>query len=385
MSLKRNIFHILLLALLAACIKPYDPPVPSSAAAKYVVAGRVTDAEGWQVVEVSLSSPIGDPSFIAVTGCDVKIADDRGNIFNLEDNGNGQYRIWLGSEYLVPGTSYMVIVNTPEGDSIQSTYEKLTLGPPLDSVYYILEDIPTSNPEVNLRGMQFYVDLRAEGYESRYFMWDVVETWEFHTPKAVEYYYDGSFHKVDPPDSSNMICWSSGLVKNIFTISTKSLSQNIFIKYPLHFVDGHTSRLGILYTILVTQLTLSEAAFNYWEQLRVLVNEQGGLYEKQPLPVIGNLSNITHPEKEVLGYFFAASASSIRLYYKEVEGLELDFFDYCGEEILGQGGWKKFHYYDYPIYYYYNPIVGLRLIDAECVDCRLLGGTTIKPEFWPQL
>jgi hypothetical protein len=383
MNFRKYIPRFLAFLMLTGCIKPYDPQIDSNAAAKYVVSGRVTDVEGWQEVEVSYSSPIDDPSFIPVTGCTVWILDDRGNNFKLEDYGNGKYRVWLGSEYLVPGTSYMVIVNTPEGDTIQSTYDKLTLGPPLDSVYYILEDVPTSNPEVNLRGMQFYVDLRAEGYESRYYMWDVEESWEFHTPHAIEYYYDGSFHKVDPPDSSTMVCWSIGLVKNIFTVSTNTLSQNTFIKYPLHFIDGHTSRLGILYSLLITQFTLSEQAFNYWEQLRVLVNEQGGLYEKQPLSVMGNLSNLTHPEKEVRGYFFAASASSVRKFYKEIPGIELDFFDYCGEEILGYGGWKKFHYYDYPIYYYYNPIVGLRLIDAECVDCRLLGGTTIKPDFWP--
>jgi hypothetical protein len=379
----KNIARILALLLLTACIKSYDPQIESNSTAKYVISGRVTDVEGWQEVNVSLSSPIDDPNYIPVLGCQVTILDDRGNSFALDDYGFGSYKVWLAKDYLVPGTSYKVLVWTPEGDMIESTYDILIQGPPLDSVYYVLEDVPTSDPEIYLRGMQFYVDLRAEGYESRNYKWEVIETWEYHAAHPFEYYYDGGFHAIDPPDSSNIVCWSTSLVKNVFTISTKDLTQNAYPGYALQFVDGHTSRLGILYSILVKQLALTDEAYNYWEQLRIISNNQGGLYEQQPLAVKGNLANMTHPEKQVLGYFFAASESSRRLFYQNVEGLELDFSDFCDEEPLGRMGWKEFRYYDYPIYYYYNDQHALRILNKECIDCRTLGGSTTKPDFWP--
>jgi hypothetical protein len=257
-------------------------------------------------------------------------------------------------------------------------------GAPLDSAYYVLEDVPTSNPSVFLRGLQFYVDLDAPDVETRNYKWEVEESWEHHAAHAAEYYYDGDFHQILPPDSSNMVCWVNGLlVKNVYTLSTKSLSQNVFYKYPLHFVDGHTSRLGILYSILIRQLALSEGAYNYWEQVRVNSSELGGLYERQPFAIQGNLRNLTNPAKDVLGYFYTASESSKRYFYND-EGLELDFSNFCNEEILGRMGWREFTKYDYPVYYYFNSKVGLRILNNECVDCRLMGGTTTKPDFWPQ-
>jgi hypothetical protein len=379
----KNIIIMMFLALAAACIKPYDPQIDANSAAKYVISGRVTDVEGMQEVSVSLSSPIESPAFIPVQGCEVRIMDDRGNTFTLDEYGNGSYKVWLGKEYLIPGTSYKVWVKTPEGESIESSYDRMAQGAPLDSVYYVIEDIPTSNPDIYLRGMQFYVDLRAEGYECRNYLWEVKETWEYHAAHPAEYYYDGAFHQILPADSSKIVCWSNSLVKNVFTISTNDLSQNDYPGYALHFIDGHTPRLGILYSVLVKQLALSDEAYNYWEQLRILSNQEGGLYEQQPLAVKGNLTNTSSPDKQVLGFFFAATESSRRLFYQNVEGIELDFSDYCDEEPLGRMGWKEFRYYDYPVYYYYNDQHALRILNRECVDCTLIGGTTARPDFWP--
>ncbi|MEI7664114.1 MAG: DUF4249 family protein, partial [Bacteroidota bacterium] len=198
----------------------------------------------------------------------------------------------------------------------------------------------------------------------------------------LEYYYDGTFHQVIPPDSSNKVCWITGLVKNIYTISTTSLSQNIYKQYPLQVIDGHTSRLGILYSALVRQLALGEKAYNYWEQLRINSNDQGGLYEKQPLAIKGNIVNETHPEQEVLGYFYAAAESTRRYFYKDIAGLLLDFNNGCTESPLPRFGWREFSKNDYPVYYYYSTF-GVRILDHECVDCRLAGGETVKPVFWP--
>jgi len=376
---------LFILLMLFGCIKPYNPHIDASVENKYVVSGRITDVEGWQEVEVSLSSPIGSPSFLPVSGCQVTVLDDKGHVFSLEEYTPGLYRVWMGQQYLTHGTSYQVQVTTPEGEELVSGFDTMPNGPPLDSVYYAIVDVPTSNPGFFLKGMQFYVNLNAVGDYSQYYKWDVVETWEYHTPHPLEYYYDGAHHQVIPPDSSKMVCWITGLVKNVFTVSTKNLTQNIYNKYPLQVVDGrHSSRLGILYSILVRQLALSEGAYNYWEQLRINSNEQGGLYEKQPLAIKGNLINRSNPERDVLGYFYATSESSRRYFYKDVKGIDLDFTNYCCEESLGKFGWKEFFKWEYPIYYYYNELGLLRILNGYCIDCRLQGGTTVKPEFWPE-
>jgi hypothetical protein len=135
--------------------------------------------------------------------------------------------------------------------------------------------------------------------------------------------------------------------------------------------------------MMVRQLALSEGAYNYWEQLRINSNEQGGLYEKQPIAIKGNMINKTNPEKDVLGYFNAASASSMRYFYHEVPGLVVDFYNFCSPYGLGQFGWKEVNKWEYPVYFYYIGTGVVRLLNPECYDCRKLGGVTVKPAFWP--
>jgi hypothetical protein len=136
--------------------------------------------------------------------------------------------------------------------------------------------------------------------------------------------------------------------------------------------------------MLVNQFALSEGAYNYWEQLRINSNEQGGLYEKQPLAIKGNMMNVTNPDRDVLGYFYTTSVSNKRYFYHDVEGIELDFRDNCMEDPLGRMGWLEFSPEEYPVYYYFNEKGSLRIITRDCIDCRVSGGTTVKPDFWPR-
>ena len=379
----RNISILMVLALVFSCIKPFDPEISGDEEEKYVVVGKVTDTGGWQDVKISLTSPIKNPSYIPVQGCQVEIHDDRGNIFSMEEYEPGSYHAWMDQQYLQTGTSYQVVVFTPDGSELQSSFDRMQTCPPLDSVYYNLVEIPTNDPSIDNIGLQFYVDLNAEGSQSRYYKWEVAETWEYHSHHVLEYYYDGEHHHLDPPDSSMFACWVSGVFPQIFTLSTKNFSSNTYHKFPLHFIDGTTSRLSVLYSILVRQMAISEEAYNYWDEMRVNSNQQGGLYEKQPLSIIGNIIDVTHPDQKVLGYFYAASESTRRYFYKDIDGLDLNFFDYCNEQPLRRGGWLSYGPRDYPVYYYYNIYYVPRTLDHECVDCRLRGGNTTKPDFWP--
>lgn len=374
---------ILFLIMLAACIKPFTPELGSGAVNQLVVSGKVTGTEGWQEISVSLSSPVEDALFIPVRGCEVNIKDDRGNIFAMEEEEAGFYRGWISQEYLVNGRAYIVSMVTPDGDRIESAYDTLIAGASLDSVYYAIEDIPTNDPSVFNTNMQFYTDLAGEMTDSRYYKWEIDETWEFHSAHAAEYYYDGRFHEVIPPDESKRICWTTQQVKNIYTLSTENLSQNTFVKFPLHAVDGHSPRLGILYSILVTQQSLSKDAFTFFDIVRENSGGFGGLYEKQPFSMKGNLVNLSHPEKDVLGYFYATNETSKRYFYSDIEGIELDFSNGCQEYGLPMSGWGGFKKWDYPVYYYFTEEGMLLILSDPCIDCRLRGGTVLKPDFWP--
>jgi hypothetical protein len=369
--------------LLTSCITPFEPDIESSEVYKYVVSGMVSDNSEIQTVSVSMASPVSDPSYIPVSGCNVLIKDSNGNEFIMTELAGGVYSGEIARNYLIPGNSFKVEIVTPDGIRIESDFDRMEECPDVDSVYFQRRDIISNVSENVTNGIQFFLDLDSRNTTTRYYRWEVTETWEYHVPYAREWYYDGSIHHIFPPDSSRIICWATEKVKNIYTLSTQNLAENKYEKLQLNFVDNKTSRLVYGYSLLVEQYSLNEISYSYWDQLRINSSEQGGLYEKQPLTIVGNMHNISDPEQAVLGFFGASSIKSKRIFVRNVENLNLEFHPICSPSALRKG-LIEISIEDYPAFLYstedgYAEV----LLSNECVDCLSMGGTNVKPEFWP--
>jgi hypothetical protein len=379
----RFIWFILPALVLSSCIKTYEPVIKSDDKSKYVVSGNLTDAGGQQTVNVSMTSAIDNPEFIPVVGCLVVISDDKGHDFVMTDGGDGNYSGDIDTAFLKPGNSFMVSVHTPDGMDIVSNYDLMPTCPDIDSLFYVRLDLATSDKEVFDKGIQFYVDLKGQETDSRFYRWEAIETYEYHATYPREWYYDGTVHHIWPPDYSRKVCWKTELVKNIYTLSTTQLSENKYLNYPLHFVNNLTTRLAYGYSLLLNQYAISEAAYTYWEQQRANGFENGGLYERQPMSIKGNLVNVTYPDHEVLGFFGASSVRSKRIFVNPFKDLELIYSDYCTPSALRYGLWE-IDPRDYPAFLMGNAYTYyLVVFNNECVDCLLLGGINVKPDFWP--
>lgn len=383
--LQNNIlFCILLLTVMcSSCIRSFEPEILSEDESKYVISGYVTDEDGMQKVNISISSPIHEPKYIPAPGCVVTIVDGHGNTFPMQYNGNGDYTNNMDLAFLQPGNAFKLEVTTPEGDFITSTFDTLPRGPEIDSVYY-LRDEKLYNPAAQpVMGIQFYLNLHAAPTDSRFYKWDVIETYEYHALYPLEWYYDGVVHHVTPPDYSRMVCWRTIKIPDIFTLTTENLTENRYDGYPLHFVNNLTTKLAYGYSLLVRQFALTPEAFTYFENLNINSNPEGGLYDKQPLAIQGNFQNITHPDKDVLGFFAASASSSKRIFVYPIPDLPLMYDPYCDPTPL-RNGLKVIKSKDYPAYLLGNAQgYSLTWMENECVDCTQLGGVTEKPSFWP--
>lgn len=376
-------FGLLLVFLLfTGCIEPFVPRIESGAEDVFVVSGEVTDQPGYQYVDISRASSLKELLYVPVSGCLVNIEDDKGNTFNLEEIEAGKYRVWMNEENLGSGISYRVRVTTPSGDEILSDFDRMSACAAIDSVHYERKEMIAPNTGKNLNGLQFYVDFHGTDSDSRYYRWTADETWEYHAPLPMTYYYDGTTHKIWPPDYTYSKCWSTLPAKSIFTLTTSNLVSNSFKMLPLHYVDNTTNRLLIRYSVLITQHALSDAAYVFWEQLRINNEKQGNLYEKQPLSIKGNLHNTTHPGIMVLGFFGASSVSRKRIFVDGITDMDITDGSFCSPEELGMGGWKNIMPWEYPVYFVYINFQ-LYTLQKTCTDCRALGGTINKPDFWP--
>jgi hypothetical protein len=371
---------------LVSCITRFEPEISTMDYNKIVVSGYVNDSGGEQTVTISRSIPLSEVNQKAMPGCTVTISDDKGHQFPMTDASDGNYHCYIDPIYIIQGSSFNVDIVTPDGDNIVSDFDFYSSSPKVDSIYYMREDLTTGNPTKIVQGIQFYVDLKGDNSNSRFFRFEPVETWEYHVEYAVEWYYSGGREPkhVWPPDSTNMVCWRTYLPKNIFTLSTKDFSENKYRLLPLHFIDNTTSRLVYGYSLLVNQYSLSEAAYNYWNQLRINSSSEGGLYEKQPLATKGNLRNLTHPDQAVLGFFGVSAVTSKRIFVSKVENLPLLYYSSCTPDPLSIYGFSDYGSNQWPLYLMgdrngWQPMV----LDKECVDCRVLWGKNMKPDFWP--
>ena len=377
----KKILYLLVLVQLSACIKPYEPELKDDSTQKYVVQGMISSVEGYQEINVSLTSAVNQPHYIGLNGCLVEILDDQNNTFTLDDNSNGNYKVWIDQAYLQAGRSYKTRITTPNGDILESVFERMPLGPNIDDVYYEIENQPTNNPDIWYTGLQLYTNLVAHEQDSKFYKWKLIETWEYHAAHPKEFYYDGQINQISPPDFSQKYCWTTLEVAQIFTLSIKNLSNTTYNKYPLNFVANNTSRLAILYSLLVEQMALTENAYTYWDQLRQNSEQDGGLYTSQPMAIKGNLVNISHPEKQVLGYF-QASTLKIQRIFIEPE-MNVEFNNGCAPTLL-EHGLVEISPDMYPAYL--ENIDGywsLNYLNEACVDCTVRGGTTEKPNYWP--
>ena len=365
---------------LYACIEEYRPEIEYTESNKYVVYGELTTAQEDHIISVALASSIQEPQYIPLYDCNVRIVDISGNSFDGNEIGEGKYTVRISPENLKPGRAYRLEIIKPAGTNLVSEYEELLDSPPIDSVYYMRERKPTNDPEFFIEGIQFYLNLDAPDAENAYYKFDVIETFEYHSEFPLEYYYDGVLHHVYPPDYSHMVCWATNQIADIFILNTAELDENAYKQFFLHFVDNTTQRLKHLYSILVKQYAIDESGYFYWGQMRQNNLEQGGMYETQPLPAKGNLVNLTNPKQEVLGYFQVSCIKTKRIFVKDVPDLDFNFYPECGIWPLAE----PLRYYDpkfYPIY-----LANGGEVSPDCIFCEIsvLGGDTIRPDFWPE-
>jgi len=384
MPANRTILVIMLIAILVTvCVEPYTPEIRESQES-LVVEGLLTNQPGIQTIYISRSSTFSEPALIPESYCQVQVIDENGNSYWFYDQGEGDYQCLMTASQLVRGTAYKLSIVTINGKEYESDYVLLPSPcPSIDSVYFEIETVETSDPEEPMEGVQFYIDIDAGEDEARNYRWELVETWEYYAVHIIQYYYDGTLHEMDDP-FKYYHCWYTGRINKILTASTKFAVSNRINKYPLHFVSSETLRLQVKYSLLVKQFSVSDDAFEYWDQMRKQQQESGGLYETQPLQIRGNVHNVNDPDELVLGFFHVSSSSEKRIFIDVHRELKFPRSECTMDTIESLDNIPG--YLPRPFYMISlsemgkGPPYGVGW--GICFDCTTEGGSTVKPDFW---
>ncbi len=373
--IKRSAIVLFVFLLPMGCIKEFEPGDYGDSPSYVVVDAALNDQQGKQLIKISLSNSISDSAYIHLPDCKVKVIDKFDNEFAFYEKDMA-YEGSIDSEFMYVGNAFKLSFISPDGKEYESLFEELKANASIESVYWELDE--------SLTEVQFYLDFQSNENSSKYYKWDLEETYEHHATWPMGNYYADNKFVYAPYSWDLFVCYNTLPIKKIYTLSTQNLNVSGSIKMPLHRVDNSTQRLFYRYSLLVSQYSLSADAYSYWEKLKKNNQESGGLFDSQPANTQGNVKCVSFPDEKVLGFFGVSSKRTKRIFVQDVPELIFPHYFQCNEEPIEISDILSSTETSWPIYFVPVPpgYPGYLTGDYDCFDCRQEGGDTIPPDYW---
>jgi hypothetical protein len=391
-----------LILAFASCIEPFRPELDKSdLESRLVVECTITDQPGPFKVRLTTSASVYAAQdiirFEPVTGAALHITDDKGNDYQLYQGIDGWYETTDSCLHGNPGNTYTLNITDGDGNKFESTPQLMLDVPPIDSL--IFEEKQRYHIEADAVTQEDWLDILLNTSEpadkTHYLKWDFDETWEFNMPQYISVTFRGASSTciyigdiarsymvwVDiPQDQSH--CWTTEHSKSILVNSTSSSLTGSILRYPITSIGPDDDRFSIRYSILVKQYELNKELYDYFKRLESLNETNGGMFDKLPSPLYGNIHSVSG-NIPVLGFFSVSAVKSKRIFINNRETHMK-----TGHSEYSKCGWVS-PPLCYSPYYHYGKItegdwyVGQDVwgTDNYCTDCRMRG-TNVKPDFW---
>ena len=303
-----------ILTLLNSCVEAFDPDINVQDPLPLVIEGNVTTEDVPYNIAVRRARPINQTGSTPVSGALVTIIDDQSNSYTLKENfpGNYQTSAFVGEI----GRSYMVRVEL-DGQVIESAFEEILPAFPITSTdaEFFYEDIQSETGEVTTEPrVRIFSDLTYPENQDYYSMFEWEATYQVMTPLqgSSTCWQNPEEAPSDPdPDKNCYITERSTNYIRLFT--NERLSGSSIDAYEIYRTTA-VNTFQIRYSPLIRQFSLSERAYEFYEQIRQLTENTGSLFDVPPTPIEGNLTNLTNTNEPVLGYFSASDVSEFRTF-----------------------------------------------------------------------
>ncbi|GAB3895178.1 DUF4249 domain-containing protein [Spirosoma agri] len=364
--LQSVIWVVVLLA--AGCVDPYRPPEVTSPNTYLVVSGFVNSAPGTtSTIQLSRTQNLTDKKAPTVeTKAVVTVESSTKATYTFQEGSGGVYTL----SGVVPraGETYRLRIRTAQGKEYLSDFVPVNVTPPIDSVSWRVEN----------DGVQINVNAHDATNKTRYYRWEFDETWVY--TSAYNSHYELVNKQILRRTESVYQCWGSSTDKTIQLGSSARLSNDVISQRPLLFIDGASVKLSTRYSIQVKQYALTQAAYDYYDQLAKITQSVGSIFDPQPSQITGNIHSTTNTGELVMGFFRVGSVEARRIYIAKTQlppwipgtghgSCDVDTMS-ASDILMKEPG-------------IIDEVDRLYLTTSlYCLDCRLKGGVTKKPDFW---
>lgn len=301
----------LLCFTLTACVDLIELEIPADTVErKIVVQGLITDGSGPYDFSFFYTAARGRSQFEPFFPVEAFVRDGEGNEESL--------LLVKAGEYVLPGSiikgqiggSYSLHFSNEDGAQYQSSVEIMRRGPKLDSIYAEVQY------EENLDGLD---DLSPTlfRYIMRIFIDADLSTME--DPSLVRWDYQRWFRFTEPAQPNNPL-----FVPNSCFVLDSPTENRVAIFDGSQANGGKWQRQEVAAVladfkffersvVALTQYSLTDAGFNYWQKVDQVVNQTGTIFDSPPASIRGNISNVNDSYEEVLGYFQASAVDTLFL------------------------------------------------------------------------
>ncbi len=327
---------------LISCISPFD--VTTTYQQGLVVQGMITDQPGPYLVTLSSTIPINNQlgESGAVTGATIVIRDDQGEQETLIEKSPGNY--YTQTIQGVVGGTYSITITTSDGNSYQSTDEKiLPVGDFSNLRFEFVQNEPAGvNQQItSTNGFNIYLDSEVLPEQKGLVWWRWTGTFQILTFPSL-HTVPGNGKVITPvpapPLCSGYIvshgmlqyytpcsccdCWVSQY-NQIPIISNPNLVNNGKINdLNIAFIEANRRTMYNKYYLEIDQYSVSQVVYTFWKNVQTQLNNSSNLFQIPPAKTGGNLIGTTPHALPVTGYF---AASAVKTHSIEMSQLDVPY------------------------------------------------------------
>ena len=304
-----KILYILVcMIIIQSCVDPISFKTDSKKS-QLAFYGNFTQLTAKHIFTISRTSDFGQP-VIPVSGASVSIKDDHGICADYEEIESGIYELDAGQMRGIPGRYYHIEVTFPNGKTYYSTPQVMPEPIDVEDIYFKIEQGQTlSSSEIIVENtfINIYIDTPLQNSlgESHGIRWTVDEVYSF-TDLQCHPFFDNAttcYFNI-PVDESRVRLFKSedGIQENLneFKVHSRSLANND------EFLERHY--------FTVHQYTMTEESTKYWEQVNIVSNQSGNLFDLPPARIAGNIYEKDNEGAFVIGYFEVSGQNIVRTY-----------------------------------------------------------------------
>ncbi|KAF2079529.1 DUF4249 domain-containing protein [Flavobacterium sharifuzzamanii] len=350
------------------------------------VEATLTNELKYQEINISRTRLVNDTIKKPESGAKVTVVDSDGNVFNFDEK-DGKY-ISVNEFKVEPNKNYQLKITTKSGKSYISSQQVLTTQNSIDLEAKMAEKDGTQGVQINVKSFD-------PANTSKYYRYEYEETYKvqtvYNTTERVELVpYQGSFKMIIVPAEPNThICYSTKHSTGIIQTNTKDLTEDR-VNFPVRFIDKSNYIIAYRYSILVSQYTQSQAAYDYYYTSKKMVDSGELLSPNQPGYIIGNIKSTSDSSEKVVGFFEVASVAKKRIFFNFTDIFPSDdpttFFRKCEPEEIQFSDIPVDNYKVLSTHVYIGGGPGLSptsywMVEKQCGDCTTFSSNVI-PSFW---